>query len=148
MGIDARRADTISLANPGSSPTGGDIYPLTSQEISVLTEFFNAIENYLKVESALITAVSPTASKKSKTAAKGASRDTAAHQLKCASLALVTRMIQSGLNGRMNLLNLYKRLESEIKEDSMFLWEEINDVAMREAMGKITAREVCTATTD
>ena len=65
MGIDARRADTISLANPGSSPTGGDIYPLTSQEISVLTEFFNAIENYLKVESALITAVSPTASKKS-----------------------------------------------------------------------------------
>ena len=41
-----------------------------------------------------------------------------------------------------------KRLESEIKEDSMFLWEEINDVAMREAMGKITAREVCTATTD
>lgn len=38
----------------------------------------------------------------------------------------------------MNLLNLYRRLENEIKEEGCFLWEVVNDVAMHEAIQKLS----------
>lgn len=58
--------------------------------------------------------------------------------LKGAAMALSARMLLSGLEGRMNLLNLYRRLENEIKEEGCFLWEVVNDVAMHEAIQKLS----------
>lgn len=139
MGIEARRTDTLSFKNASPSPTVGDVFPLTSSEASVAAGFLDAIENYLKVESTLIAAVKPGATKQSKAAAKLASRDRAEGMLKGAAMALSARMLLSGLEGRMNLLNLYRRLENEIKEEDYFLWEVVNDVAMHEAMQKLSA---------
>lgn len=54
-------------------------------------------------------------------------------------MAFAARMVLSGMDGRLNLLNLYKTLETEFSNDVPILWETINDMAMIEAMQKVAA---------
>ncbi len=139
LAIDARRTDTLSFggAQSSASRSASDIFPLTSAESSAVSEFFSSIENYLDVESKLITALKSGASKQAKSAAKQVSQHTAENRLKASALVFSAKLVLSGLENRMNLLNLYKALEKELREDAWSLWELINDIAMKEAMQKI-----------
>ncbi len=140
MAIDARRTDTLSFGGAERSAHGAgcDIFPLSSAETEVVLGFFGSIEHYLDVEIALITAAGVGASKHEKSAARSVSRDEAENRVKSAAVALSARMLLSGLEGRMNLLNLYRQLESKLKADALYLWEFLNDQAMKEAMQQVS----------
>jgi hypothetical protein len=140
MAIDARRTDTLSFGDvqPSVSSVNSDIFPLTPAESIEVSEFFSAIEHYLDIESKVIVGLKAGASKQVKSAAKQVSQHAADTRLKASAVVFSAQMVLSGLENRMNLLNLYKRLEKELREDAKFLWELINDVAMKEAMQKIT----------
>jgi hypothetical protein len=141
MAIDARRTDTLSFGDvqPSVSSVNSDIFPLTSAESIAVSEFFSAIEHYLDVESKLITGLKAGASKQAKSAAKQVSQNAAETRVKASAVVFSAQMVLSGLENRMNLFNLYRKLEKELREDAEFLWELVNDIAMKEAMQKITA---------
>ena len=140
MTIDARRVDIMSYRDvpPMESSVNSDIFPLTPAESTIVSKFFNAIEHCLDVEFKLINALKPGASKQARSAAKQVSQDAAYKRLKASAVAFCAQMILSGLENRMNLLNLYSKLEKELRKEAKLLWELVNDFAMKEAMQKIT----------
>ncbi|MDH6186902.1 hypothetical protein [Polaromonas sp. CG_23.6] len=140
IAVEASKADNLFRDTRASIPIAeGNIFPLNAIESAVFSRFFSAIKNHLDIEFTLIAAGIKGASRQSKLAAKQANPEAAEVQLKAAALAFSAQMFLSTLNGRMNLLNLYKTLEEEIKNSDFFLWKMINDVAMKDAMQEIAA---------
>lgn len=138
IAVEASKTKTLFKDIRASTPTAkDDIFPLNAAESAVFVKFFSAIKGYIAVEAFLIAALVKRASKKSKLAVKQADPEAAEVQLKAAALSFCAQMFLSGLEGRMNLLNLYKTLMKEIKKSDFFLWKLINDAAVKDAMQEI-----------
>lgn len=141
MAIHARRTDTLLFGDSTSiAPRPkSDIFPLTKAESDAISRFFEAIENLLDVEAVLVNALGRNATRQAKRAAREVNREAAEERLKGMATAFAAQMVLSGVDGRLNLLNLYKTMQTEYAEVAPFLWETINDIAMKEAMQKISA---------
>jgi hypothetical protein len=106
-------------------------------ESKVSSGLLTALENHVEAESLAIQAIAPGASKSIKARAKAASGDLADEHLQNAATAFAAQMALSLMDGRKNLANLYRRLEAELKNDSYFLWDHLNNHVMPRAISKI-----------
>lgn len=138
IAVEASKTDNLLKGTRALTPIAkDDIFPLNAAESAVFSRFFDAIKNYLDVEFTSIATGVRGASKQTKLAAKQTDPEAAEVQLKAAALSFCAQMFLSGLEDRMNLLNLYKTLMKAIKKDDFSLWKLINDVAMKDAMQEI-----------
>ena len=122
-----------SLTHPRDS-----IFPLLRDEAGVVSLFFRAIEQYVEAESLVVAALASKSRAGAKVKEATQSRESAENQLVRAAAAFTAQTVLSALNGRMNLYNLYGKVKQGLSTDSPFLWDTINDFAMRSAM-----QEVC-----
>ena len=138
IAIEASKTDNLLEGTKALKPIAkDDIFPLNAAEAAVFSKFFSAIKSYIAVEASLIAPLLKRVSKKSKLTVKQADLEAAEVQLKAAALSFCAQMFLSGLEGRMNLLNLYETLMKEIKKGDFFLWKLINDIALKDAMEEI-----------
>lgn len=126
--------DLAKRATPVSETA---IFPLTAMESKVSSRLLTALEDYIEAESLAIQAIAPGAAKSMKAKAKAASKDLADAHLQTAATAFAAQAVFSLMDGRRNLANLYSSLESELKSDSYFLWDHLNNQVMPEAIFKI-----------
>jgi hypothetical protein len=133
LGIDARRTDTLSFGVATSSQNihRSNIFPLSAEESKVTSRLFDAIEGYINIEEAIVAALNPKATKAGKTAGRLDRRKKAESELKSAGIAFCSCLVVSALQNRKNLQYLYLELKMGLTDEAPFLWEVINDVAMR-----------------
>jgi hypothetical protein len=139
IALDAQREkEGLVWKNPvrTSAPREEQIFPLTKEEASAVSRFFKAIEKLLEAEAMLLASLEKKTARGGKVADRKVAQDAAENQLARAAKAFAARMISSAVDGRMNLFNLYKAMEKALK-GTPFLWDSINEVAMKSALQEI-----------
>jgi len=131
INIDTRR----STSAPALCKEDEGIFSLNSSEEVAVIIFLDSIEKYLEAESAIFEALAKDITKK----VKLVKRNNAEIDLKKTATIFLAHMFVAELKGRTGLTKFYKHIELEIKANNPFLWETINDIAMKEAVDKLSA---------
>ena len=115
-----------------------DAFPLTRDETAVTLRMFDAIRIHFSVEDEIlkISLKNGLRGLKSLTPDQLTARRGAEQKMRLAANAVAQRMLQSGLDGRLQLVVLFSDLQRRL---TPFLWELINNDLMKSAFQRLEA---------